>query len=786
MKWLKRILVVLLSFFLITVISVTGLLYWIFQNPKETYRWAEKNFFPEDLRITWDKLDFNGPRIESWNFFLDLQVDALKITKKNPSIDLKIDDLRATASVFPFSHPRAILHEVKILAYRPQKVSFSAPEEPTEPQSPFQMLQNGLSPLENFSKWVHLEKLQIEIPQLHLFSAEGDLITLAITALLPAHETNNTPLQITLNVSGGAESPWSIKTTAEVVLDQINSHKDFLTAQAHFRSKNLEIQETLKMSLGKEEVHFSLEGPLTYKKEEMSLLAMAEVKGSLTAQEARLELQGQVKGLPGPLVEVPNIQAQLASPLEEDTLWSSRPSQFRISAPVALFFVDKNMRPPLERACRCKIPEVLKADVDGDLWLSQLMAEPAQKVALADFKFALENLDNQLISSDIKGQVKIQKEKEKYFLLPDLNAKVTVHSFQGLQEFLKAKNILIPAPLDVLEGVITLSMVGKVNHKENTLQFPSLATLRLASDNQRVNVDTEIQFDLNENFKEAHARILAKIAELKLELPPLDPVKGKPRVARDQRILKAPKPASPPSPNFKLNLSLAVQTLQPGAIQLLHKDFFHPYIPMSLQVQRGEDGNNSGYVRIEPFEIEYLRHKIQVEKLTVTLSDASEQMPVDGRLRTRQTQYTVFIDITGTTTKPQIKLTSDPYLPEDEIISVLLYDRTSDQLISADAETAGNVHAAVADRAIGLFGLWAFATTPIKSFSYNPVTKVYTATVALADDVTARIGTNWEETTQVELRKRVSQRWMLTAAWTPATQDEEATTKLVLQWEKRF
>jgi hypothetical protein len=131
-------------------------------------------------------------------------------------------------------------------------------------------------------------------------------------------------------------------------------------------------------------------------------------------------------------------------------------------------------------------------------------------------------------------------------------------------------------------------------------------------------------------------------------------------------------------------------------------------------------------------------------------------------------------------------MTSVPYLPENEIISVLLYDRVSSELAGSDAETAGNVQAAMADRAIGLFGLWAFAATPIKSFSYNTVTKVYTATVALSDDVTAGIGTNWEEATRLELRKRVSKSWMLTAAWVPATQNEDQKTNLVLQWEKRF
>ena len=143
------------------------------------------------------------------------------------------------------------------------------------------------------------------------------------------------------------------------------------------------------------------------------------------------------------------------------------------------------------------------------------------------------------------------------------------------------------------------------------------------------------------------------------------------------------------------------------------------------------------------------------------------------------------MNVSGTIRNPHIDLDSDPYLPRSEIISVLLYDRTSDQLVSADAETVGGFEAALADRAIGLLGLWALSTTPIRSFSYNAVTKVYSATVQLSDGLTAGVGTNWEHAAHLELRKRVSRRWVLTASWSPSSENEQVG-KLVLQWEKRF
>jgi hypothetical protein len=57
--------------------------------------------------------------------------------------------------------------------------------------------------------------------------------------------------------------------------------------------------------------------------------------------------------------------------------------------------------------------------------------------------------------------------------------------------------------------------------------------------------------------------------------------------------------------------------------------------------------------------------------------------------------------------------------------------------------------------------------------------------VDLGGGITASVGTNWERAASLEVRKRVSRRWVLTASWSP-TESNEQVGKLVLQWEKRF
>src|SRR5262249_54500023 len=162
-----------------------------------------------------------------------------------------------------------------------------------------------------------------------------------------------------------------------------------------------------------------------------------------------------------------------------------------------------------------------------------------------------------------------------------------------------------------------------------------------------------------------------------------------------------------------------------------------------------------------PFDLIYLHRTMHIDQLRVILDDReSADYAIDGLLRIAATQYKITIAISGSLRSPLIKLSSEPGLSRSDIISVLLYDRTSDQLVSADRETVGSFESAISDRAIGLLGLWVFASTPIRSFSYNSLTKVYSATVRLSEGTTASIGTNWEEAAQLEVRKRVTRRWV--------------------------
>src|SRR5690606_13697488 len=134
---------------------------------------------------------------------------------------------------------------------------------------------------------------------------------------------------------------------------------------------------------------------------------------------------------------------------------------------------------------------------------------------------------------------------------------------------------------------------------------------------------------------------------------------------------------------------------------------------------------------------------------------------LSGRVDVQYVDYRIHIYLRGTPEEPQIDLESDPHLPEDQIISVLLFGRTLEELGSDQTESVGSTRAALTDGAVGLASMYLLASTPVESVGYNPLTKTFTAKVRLADGTSLNLGTDMKDLTQVGIRKRLSREWSI-------------------------
>jgi hypothetical protein len=762
------------------------LVWWALVHPADAWTFTQKHFLPKDLQVTWQEIHWK-PEKQSWlHWSFEWEVKGLHIEKASPKISAPVDE---AAVVFSFSIFKPATHAdfAKVILHATQPVKFQASTDTSQDQpqqSPFEMLRSYLHYLELGNKYATMHALDVQVKEFHF---------------LPANGSDAIVVNANVQKPGAANQPDAVKFAVLLKSKSINGGLDgwlnaakmgtadtFLSAKASFDGYKIKAEAELNANYDKDTLTAAWKGPLSYQLEKSRIKLSPQI--SITADEHHglIKLITSATDIPGPLVKLDKVEAQINVPFQNGETWSEAPADFSVSGPVDLFFIDKNMRPPLERSCVCQIPERLHVTMKGKAWTQVLMAANSQfKKPAFQMRASVESLKNQLFAMDLAADIKVFKEKTDWVFEPKLDSEFHIRSFRGLKNFLDARNILIPAPFDVMDGTIDVVAKSSIDQQKQFNKIPVDVKVAIGSEHQKIAVDAQITADLPTNLSGMNVGVKLLVDDFIVDLPPLDPIGGIPKFTRDERIELAP--AQPKAPSkFKVAIMVEMKTTKNGAIRLQTK-YAKPYIPITVSAQRAMDGQMQGTFQFEPFNLQYLRRTVHVESMRILMdSQDSINFPVDGRLRVDQTQYRIFIDVNGTLRAPAIILRSEPYLPRSEIISVLLYDRTSDQLVSGDAETVGHFEAAMADRAIGLFGLWALASTPIKSFSYNPVTKVYAATVQLGEGLSASIGTDWEEATQLEVRKRVSKRWVLTASWSPSEADRSQVGRLVLQWEKRF
>lgn len=748
--------------------------------------WAIRNphyFLPSDLKISWEKMNFSVQKTDWLTWNLNWEVLQLHIEKKDPMLDLPVDRFALQSKLSFFAKgPWLSFSDITMHANEASRIKLNdSPPTKEAELNPFERFQSYLGYLRTGARWTSVEKINIDIPSFTILNPQDKSVAHISTLISKPFADDADLLAVKFSVAAAGHN---ISGQMWLNVNEIDKPSPFVSMRFESKGPSLNIQGDLKGIYQNLEPRLHGHFEVRYRQGKRIIKTHSDLSLAMRASGAQLRLGSSIENLPGPLPKLNDLKFDLEVPFDSGLAWSKKPARFKLVAPVNLFFVDRNMRPPLERSCHCKIPEKLMVNYEGRAWIEPMLDGRTEKTSVVESRLSVENIDNKLLHIDLNADVKVEKEKEQWLLEPRMDSRLTVRSFQGLRQFLDARNVMIPAPFDVLDGQIELSARSSVDHDDKMIRSAVEVKVDLASKRQRVLAESTIKLDLSRNFKSLDIFVHSLLKEIRLELPPLDPIRGIPSVQTDPRLVfKNEKPTT--RSNFKLHLFFDVETARPGSIQLLSK-LAVPYAPLSLDINTSSKGASAGFVRLEPFDISYLRRRVHVERLQISLNENNnDDFPLSGRFQIDQTAYKVFIDLGGTVDSPIVTLSSEPFLPRADIISVLLFDRVNDQLVSTDADTAGSFDAALADRAIGLFGLWAFATTPIRSFYYNPVTKVYTATVQLADGLTAGVGTNWERAAHLEVRKRVSRRWVLTASWSP-NEDRSQVGKLVLQWEKRF
>lgn len=420
--------------------------------------------------------------------------------------------------------------------------------------------------------------------------------------------------------------------------------------------------------------------------------------------------------------------------------------------------------------------------------------EADEKDGFVQYTIRFDPAKNQpiVIQAFAGGRYPFDPKGKSFFGVEKLSLRVAVPEFQRLVQSFKRTSFAIPAPFSTMKGPMEFLM-GDVDKNLQGASVPLKFETNLNSAEQAIVTQTGGQIDFVPETGAVKINGETHIKQIKITMPDLKILEPIPLVTYDKRIVSRREKAreqreerdereSRTEEESRNEMSWKM-TSDPGAIQIYHP-ILKPYAPITVNWEVGD--HPRGEINLEPFVIDYLNRPAKVKRMRFYQDPKTGEFKYDGRLIVAKTDYTIFVDIFKIGEKTKVELTSSPPLSEEDIVSVLLFNDVTSSLDQDQSSSVGSTRSAIANRALGLFSILALSSTPVEAVNYNTATGVYSARVRLASGLTATVGTNWDQTQEVALRKRLGRNFVLSTVLQSPSDSSEDTQKTMLEWFRRF
>lgn len=779
-KFLRIIAYIIVSLTLLIITAVVAIWFnlgWILNESNiEKYK---SRFLPQGAELTWENLNLDV-KSRSWTK-RDVLIDAAGLCfswKADTTVEACFDRIRVDIGARLLPRPQLLVVREIQVSDREIKIQLSSTkQQDSEPRTYDRLYAQA------FDYWIMAEeiindyefnKVNLEVDNFTLHSGEQKFALNLISKFQSPQErlpfevrikSDDQKLDLNLNATVEIAAKGGLRSTlrgdANVQLEgRIFSLDLRLKKKLYTRQAQLDIQPTLKKPthtiftlqlsslLTEDNIHVQVDSGNIYLPQPLTMLELQNCRADIEVNEA---LQSEVTCKPLARWE-----------------WTPKLSK-RIKA-----------------ICNCDPPDFLQLSTTarGPLMFfidPQFDGIFTVEVKVPDYSFKFLNFD-------VDGDIEVfRNENDELAFTPDLKARLGIKKFEALVEMLQGSPLAIPAPFHVLNGPASLNFATDTNLETET-HFGAKLTFdsKLKSPTQEVSVKSDLEARVAKNFKppfEVTGDIILR--SVLLELPPFYPISGVPHVFKSQKIKKEVNAkADPDEKPATVNYDLKIRTQSKNAVKL-RWNLVDPFIPVTLNFSlKGQQTN--GELNLDRFTLETFNRETIIESLKLSLPRGENETPaINADLRVDQGGYAIFINVIGKVDDVQIYMRSNPPLPRNDIISVLIYGRTFDTLAGTERDNVGNTGAAIADKAIGLFGIWLFASTPIQSVSYNPATKNYSAQVQVSDSTVLSVGTDWERVQNLELRRHLKGNWMVVTSYEPG-EEEAGKGSLMLQWQKFY
>lgn len=398
----------------------------------------------------------------------------------------------------------------------------------------------------------------------------------------------------------------------------------------------------------------------------------------------------------------------------------------------------------------------------------------------------LSPITNAFIEGTIGGKYEIifSKSNSKINFDPvNITGKILITDFLVFSRFMNSINLLIPSPLNALRGRISIEAKGQVSPSPLKGNLDVAVSTNLNSQSQTLELLAEGKASFKDCIppeKNMTVSIELVANQMKVRLPNIDYTNPPPLTPDARFTLK-----SPPKKGSECGLNYDFAFKNKDEPILISGDLLKNDLPVNLSVNAKNNAPLKGYLRIRNYTAEFFRRKGVLETFDLNL----ETKELSGKLRVDYSEYIVFVYLSGTTQSVRVDMQSDPPLPRDKVMAVLLYGKAPDELDADEAGSVENTNAAVKDNALSLASLYIFASTPIESVGYNPHTSGLTAKVKLGNGTSLNVGANSQGLTDLGVTKRLSKHWRIqTTVKQPGEQEEggQRSATTLLEWFQRF
>ncbi len=354
--------------------------------------------------------------------------------------------------------------------------------------------------------------------------------------------------------------------------------------------------------------------------------------------------------------------------------------------------------------------------------------------------------------------------------------------FQKLVKRLEETSFAIFAPFNTMEGKVHLKSEKMLDLNKNGYNIPLVAQIDLSDKKKNaIKLNFEGNFQARNKLKPILKGNLS-LDEVVVNVPKIDPIGGIPNLSGSSRVQKKIQRPNTKSKETPLIYDISVTTTSSQSIRIYYY-LLKPYLAFGLNAQVNNEFTTVKVQGSKKVTISYLKRELFLNSFVVE-NKKNEKTEININSSYFTSGYKINLKIIGTLEKPKLILSSYPTLPREDILSLLIFKRKANAISGSQRQSVGGTEAAIADRALGLFSIWAFASTPIEYVAYDPSSKSYTASISLPGNTSFKIGTNWETVSALTLRKQLSETWAIETSYNP--NDEEKSKNLMLQKEINF